>query len=360
LKRLVAVKVLSPRHARDERARRRFEREAQAVASLSHPNIVAIYRVGRLSNDIPYIVMQYVKGRNMEERLQAEGALAIDEARAVIADLAAALAAAHKRGIVHRDVRPGNVLRDEETGRILLADFGIAAILASGESGGSERLTKTGELVGDPRYLSPEQLMGEDLSERSDIYALGLLGYEIVAGRGPYDARTKREALTAHVREEPKRLSQLRGDVDPQLDALLMRCLAKEPKHRPNAADIARRLKDVPGALASPAAARPGPTGFFDRIKERRLPQIIIAYGAVAWGVLQVSWLLVESGVFPRIVFQLFLVAVATGFPAVLTGAWFHGKKGEQKFQPVEYWVFGGLALIWVAVSVIILVGWLS
>jgi hypothetical protein len=214
--------------------------------------------------------------------------------------------------------------------------------------------------VGDPRYTIPEQLMGQDLSERSDIYALGLLGYEIVAGRGPYDARSKREALTAHVQEEPKPLSRLRPDVDPLLDEVLMRCLAKEPKHRPNAADVARRLRDVSGALTPHPAARPAPTGFLERIKERRLPQIIIAYGAVAWGVLQVSWLLVESEVFPRVVFQLLLVAIATGFPGVLTSAWFHGKKGEQKSEPIEYWVLGGLALVWVAVSAVILVGWLS
>jgi serine/threonine protein kinase len=353
------VKVLSPRLARDRRARLRFEREAQAVAALTHPNIVQLYRVGRLSNDLPYIVMQYVKGRTMADRLQAEGPLPMEEARSLIAEVASAVAAAHRKGIVHRDIRPANVLYDEESRRSLLTDFGIAALLASGEAGQAARLTKTGELVGNPSYMSPEQLTGSGLSERSDVYAIGLLGYELLTGRGPYEADSRREMITAHIQQEPRKLSELRSDVDPRLEEVLRRCLAKEPEHRPNAADVARRLEAAPGAIVTPwpPLARPA-AGLFSKLSERRLPHVTVVYGAIAWAVLQVAWQLVESAVLPRVVYQLALVAVVTGFPAVLIGAWFHGKKGRQEFTRVEYWLFAVLALIWLAVSAFILITW--
>lgn len=360
LKRMVAVKVLSPELADDERARLRFEREAQASASLSHPNIVAVYRVGRLSNGLPYIVMQYVKGRTMAERLKAEGPLPRDEARRVLADVASALGAAHQKRIVHRDIRAGNVLHEEDSGRTLLADFGIAAILASAESGAEPRLTRTGEMVGDPSHMSPEQLKGEELSERSDVYALGLLGYELAAGRGPYDAKSKREQIEAHVRGEPRRLSELRPDADPLLEDLLLRCLAKEPEHRPNASDVAKRLSDTSGEVSTPGGLGTGAyPGFMSRLMERRIPQMIVPYIAACWVILEVASQLVENDVLPNEAYRLVLVAAVTGLPAVVTGAWFHGKRGRQKFTPIEYWVFGGLALIWLAVSAVILVGWL-
>jgi serine/threonine protein kinase len=358
LKRLVAVKVLAPKLARDETARLRFEREAQAAASLSHPNIVAIYRVGRLTNDLPYIVMQYVKGRTMADRIKAKGALPLDEARRSIGEIASAVAAAHQKGIVHRDIRPGNVLYEEESGRALLADFGIAAILASGEMGGSARLTRTGELVGDPSYMSPEQLMGMEVTERSDVYAIGLLGYELVAGRGPFHATSKREKLTAHVKGEPDKLSELRPGVDPVLEEVLGRCLAKEPQHRPDASDVASSLTDVSVDKTPMPASATDSHGFIGRAKERRLLQIVLAYGAMAVGASQLAWMLVESGVVHRVIFQLVLVSVVTGFPAVLVGAWFHGKKGRQRFEPIEYWVFGALGLIWLVVSGLIVFAW--
>lgn len=359
LKRMVAVKVLFPRHAADQRARMRFERESQSVASLSHPNIVQIHRVGRLSNDLPYFVMQYVKGGTMAERLQARGPMKPEEARRVVADIASALAAAHRKGIVHRDVRPGNVLFEEATGRVLLTDFGIAAILASGEAGAPLRLTKTGERVGDPSLMSPEQLRGDDVTERSDLYALGLLGYELAAGRGPYEANSRREKITAHIRQEPRKLSELRPGVDPLLEDVLLRCLAKEPKHRPSAEDVAERLKAAPDRASDDSREMAAsPAGLLRRITERRMPQIIVGYVIVAWGLLQVVGFFAEHGMVSELVVRLVLVATATGLPAVVTGAWFHGKRGHQRFASVEYWVFGGLAVIWLVASVAIVIAW--
>ncbi|HSG81784.1 MAG TPA: serine/threonine-protein kinase, partial [Gemmatimonadota bacterium] len=368
LKRLVAVKVLSPRLARDKQARARFEREAQSVAALSHPNIVAVYRVGRLSNDLPYMVMQYVKGTTMSSRLQAQGPLSVSEARRVMGEVASAMAAAHKQGIVHRDVRPDNVLYEEDSGRSLLSDFGIAAILARGDSGAPTRITKTGELVGDPSYMSPEQLVGGEITERSDVYALGLLGFELLTGRGPYEASSKREMFTAHVHQQPRKLSDLRDGVDPELERVLEACLNKEPEHRPSAADVQRRLAIAasggltPGSgLAShPSLQGQATSGLFGKVKERYLPQIMLVYGAIAWGALQVAWQLVESHVLPDVIYRLTLVAVVTGLPAVFIGAWFHGKKGRQEFRPIEYWLFGGLFIIWLVVSALILISWIS
>jgi serine/threonine protein kinase len=355
LKRLVAVKVLSPKLAKDERARRRFERETQAVAAISHPSIVAVYRVGRLSNDLPYFVMQYVKGTTLAERLRAKGPLAGDEARSILSEVASALAAAHDKGIVHRDVRAGNVLYEEGSGRALLADFGIAAVLVSGESSAESRLTRTGELIGDPSYMSPEQLRGEDVTERSDLYALGLMGYEMAAGRGPYEVKSKREAVMAHIKQEPSKLSELRPGVEPQLEDVLLRCLAKEPGHRPSAADVAEQLKAPTGEMA--VGPQPSPN-FLRRITERRIPQIIIGYLVAAWLALQVVGFFVEHEMMSGVALRLVLVLVATALPAVVMGAWFHGRRGRQKFEPIEYWVFGALGVIWLVTSVVILFTW--
>jgi len=247
----VAVKVLRPSRAVEETARRRFEREARAAASLGdHPNTVAVTRFGRLPDETPFLVMRYVKGRTMGERLKAEGRLSIPEATSVLAQVASALALAHEKGIVHRDVRPGNVLWDADKEVARLTDFGIAAVLDQ-TGPGVARLTKTGELLGDPRYLSPEQLTDRDVTELTDMYQFGLLGYELLAGRGPYDAHNAVDWIRAHLKQEPTDLKQLRADVPRPLADLLGRCLAKEPRHRPR---CPTRLRAAPRPRTSPTS----------------------------------------------------------------------------------------------------------
>lgn len=358
LKRLVAVKVLAPRHASDPRARQRFEREAQAAASLSHPNIVAIHTVGRLSDGVPYIVMQFVKGKTISERLETEGPLAVDEARTILSQVASALAAAHARGIVHRDVRPGNILYEEETGRALLADFGIARILASGDTEPGARLTATGELVGDPTWMSPEQLTGAPITEQSDIYAFGLLGYALLAKRSPYDADSRQNLVRAQVLDSPRRLSELRPDIDPALEQMLLSCLAKVPAHRPNASEIVRRLAST--APSPPGAAHGSAGEILSRVTERRVPQIVVLYVILGWGVLQIMDQLVDRAVLPGLAYRLTLVSFLSGIPAALVAAWFHGRKGDQPMRRIEYWLFGGLGLIWLTICLVIYLGWLS
>lgn len=242
LKRLVAVKVLSRYRARDPKARLRFEREAQSAARISHPNVVTVYRVGCLEDETPYLVMEYVKGRTMAQRLVAKGALPVEEAYGIVAQIGSALAAAHAKGIVHRDVKPGNVLFEEETGRVLLSDFGIVAILTTGEDDAA-RITTTGHVIGDLAYSSPEQLLDEEVTERSDVYGLAILAYELLTGEGPYGTLSARESAVAHIRSEPNSVRNLRPEVDPAINELLASCLAKTPEHRPTARDVVEQLE---------------------------------------------------------------------------------------------------------------------
>ncbi|MDT8340966.1 MAG: serine/threonine-protein kinase [Longimicrobiales bacterium] len=348
LSRLVAVKVMHASVATDETARRRFEREARAAASLSdNPNVVSVHRYGRLPDETPYMVMRYVKGRTMDERLQAEGRLRLEEGLEVLDAVADALTLAHSKGFVHRDVRPGNVLWDEEAGRALLSDFGIAAVLATGGTDVT-RLTSAGELLGDPRYTSPEQLMDGDVTEAADIYAFGILGYEILSGEGPYPARSRMEMIQAHLTAEPRDLRTLRPDVPPAVADMLRRCLARDPRHRPSAQDVARALRGgYSGARSAAGEAIPAmPEGAdLQTLLRKRVPQVVLITGGVGFGIAQ----LVEGFGDARLyTATLALIAAAVAASAVV--AWFHGERGRQR-APLLEWVLlsvigaAGLAL---------------
>jgi len=243
LKRLVAVKVMAPGLAADAAARARFEREAQAVASISHPNVVAVYSVGALENGVPYLVMQYVEGRTMADRIAEGGPLDAPTARRVLGEVSSALAAAHRKGVIHRDIKPSNILWDDESGRALVTDFGIAAVKQRGEpQPADEKLTQTGMSLGTPAYMSPEQVLAEPVTEKTDVYTLGLLGYELLTGTGPYQVASPRELMAAHLRDTPRKLSSVRADVDAELERLLEECLAKDAAKRPTAEEVEGRL----------------------------------------------------------------------------------------------------------------------
>jgi class 3 adenylate cyclase/tRNA A-37 threonylcarbamoyl transferase component Bud32 len=262
LGRLVALKVLSPEVARDQTARLRFEREGRAVASILHPNVVAVYHVDRLSDGVPFLVLQYVRGVSLEERLLARGPLEVPEVRRILTDVASALAAAHQKGIIHRDVRAANVLCDEETGRFLLTDFGLAYVVTAGAAD-ARRLTATGFIVGDTRRISPEQLAGDPLSDRADIYSFGVLAFELLTGTLPF-----LPADGVPTRARKRDLCDLRPDVDAELGDLVQRCLADTPAHRPPACDLAR-------ALSTPLAARTISGGAAE--PSRRLAAVLFA-----------------------------------------------------------------------------------
>ncbi len=364
LGRLVAVKVLLPGRAADETARRRFEREARAAASLVHPNVVQVFRFGRLPDETPYLVMRFVKGRTMEERLRAEGHLPAELGRQVLHDVTSALAAAHAHGIVHRDVRPANVLWDEESESAHLTDFGIAALLATG---GSEvtRLTRTGQMVGDPRYLSPEQLLDEDLTELADMYSVGVLGYQLLTGEGPYAAKSNTEWISAHLTAEPRDLLEMRPDVDPAVADLLRRCLNREPNHRPSAADASRVLSGTgsPAPGGHGVAGTPGGTGGqvaladgadLQELIRRRVPQIVLITAVAAYGLLQFVELIFDND---SLVFRLALPFAGCGVLASTVVAWFHGEKGKQETSLLEWALLGAIGVVWLALSAWIVLG---
>jgi serine/threonine protein kinase len=347
LGRLVAVKVLLPERARDETARRRFEREAKAAASLSHPNVVQVFRFGRLPDETPYLVMRFVKGRTLEDRLAAEGPLPADLAREVLLGVASALAAAHAQGIVHRDVRPANVLWDEERSQALLADFGIAALLAtSGED--ATRLTKTGQMLGDPRYLSPEQLLDQDLTELADIYALGVLGYEIFTGKGPYEAKTNTQWITAHLSGTPRDLRQMRPDVDPAVADLLRRCLNREPNHRPSAAAIVSTLQGGPGE-AGAGSVEDALT--WREISRRRIPQFMGAALAAGAGFVGLVTGVVDVYDLDQTWVSLSFALAGCGVTAATVVAWFHGERGRQQSNVLEWILLSIIGVVWLTLS---------
>lgn len=190
LEREVAIKVLPPDRGATQESRDRFRREARTAAKLSHPNIVPLYTFGDVEGTL-YFVMGYVKGESLAARLKREGRLLIEDARRILIEIAEALDYAHKRGVIHRDIKPDNVLIEEGTGRALLTDFGVAKALGAGQT-----MTEVGSVLGTPQYMSPEQAQGKaDIDHRSDIYSFGVMGYAMLAGRLPFEGPTPGDVM---------------------------------------------------------------------------------------------------------------------------------------------------------------------
>jgi serine/threonine-protein kinase len=229
LSRTVAVKILSAGFAADPSASKRFQREAKAAARVSvHPNVVTIYDIGEHEGH-PFIVMEYLPGGTIAERLKGRRAIPRDLALRWLAQAAAALDAAHAAGIVHRDVKPANLLLDKDD-RLAVADFGIATLAAEAS------LTQTGDVLGTAAYLSPEQALGRTATSASDRYSLAVVAYELLTGRRPFAADTPAAQLVQHVDAQPPRPSQLRTDLPAGVDAALARGMAKDPADRPKTA----------------------------------------------------------------------------------------------------------------------------
>jgi serine/threonine-protein kinase len=237
LGRHVAVKILHERYANDEQFVERFRREATHAAGLSHPNIVSIYDRG-VSDGSYYIVMEYIEGRTLKELIVTRGPCPIPVAISYTRQILAALRYAHKNGIIHRDIKPHNVIVDRE-GRVKVADFGIARA-------GASEMTEAGSIVGTAQYLSPEQARGAPVDESSDLYSTGIVLYELLTGTVPFNGETPVEIAMKHLSQTPEAPSALRPDIPHDLDLVVLRALAKEPAERyRTAAELDRDLELV-------------------------------------------------------------------------------------------------------------------
>jgi eukaryotic-like serine/threonine-protein kinase len=251
----VAIKMLRTDLARDATFQERFRREAQNSAALNHPAIVAVYDTGEevsaAGEKQPFIVMEFVNGRTLKEVLAAEQRLQTRRALEIIADICAALEFSHRHGIIHRDIKPGNVMITQN-GQVKVMDFGIARALASGAT----TMTQTSAVIGTAQYLSPEQARGESVDARSDVYAAGCVLFELLVGHPPFVGDSPVSVAYQHVREEPKAPSDIARDVPPDVDAIVLKALSKNPLNRYQSAQEMRAdaLRAVAGrpVLATP------------------------------------------------------------------------------------------------------------
>ena len=227
----VAIKMLRTDLARDDTFQLRFRREAQNAASLNHPAIVSVYDTGEergaSGETLPYIVMEFVNGRTLKEVLANESRLLPRRALDITAEICAAIEFSHRHGIIHRDIKPGNVMLTQ-TGQVKVMDFGIARALASGAS----TMTQTSAVIGTAQYLSPEQARGESVDARSDVYATGCVLYELLVGQPPFVGDSPVSVAYQHVREDAKPPSLSNRDVSPPVDAIVLKALAKNPLNR--------------------------------------------------------------------------------------------------------------------------------
>jgi YVTN family beta-propeller protein len=253
-RRKVVLKLLRPDLSRDEAFRQRFVHESEAAASTEHPNIVPIYSAGE-ADGVLYIAMRYVEGDDLRALISSRGPLPPDRAIEIVSQVASALDAAHARGLVHRDVKPGNILLDTG-GNAYLSDFGLIkrSEVATG-------LTKTGQFMGSIEYCAPEQIRGEEVDGRADVYSLGCVLFESVAGRPPFKRDTEVATLYAHLEQDPPALSAVEAGAPPDLDAVVDKALAKKPSERyATAGEFARDARHATGVSSGERpAVRAGP-----------------------------------------------------------------------------------------------------
>ena len=321
VERKVVVKVLPPETSAAVNIER-FEREIRMAARLQHPHVVPFLTTGG-RGDLLYYIMPYIEGESLRAKLAREGELPIAEAVRILRDVADALAMAHKQGIVHRDIKPDNILL---SGRhALVTDFGVAKAVQ--QSSGSGNLTSLGVALGTPAYMSPEQATADPHTDhRADLYALGIVAYEMLCGRQPFEAGSAQAIIAAHVTQQPQPVERFRANVPPALAALIMRCLEKKPADRPQSAEelvhalegISMSGANTPGGM-TPAGTAPYAAATPATSTEHGHPvRVAVLFGLAAAVVLGLAWVLTVKVGLPSWVVPGVGVLLALGFPIMV------------------------------------------
>jgi tetratricopeptide (TPR) repeat protein len=321
LGRQVVIKVLPPETGAAVNVSR-FEQEIQLAARLQHPHIVPLLTAAA-SGDLLYYVMPYISGESLRAKLAREGELPVAEAVKILREVVDALSYAHRNGVVHRDIKPDNVLLSD--GHAVVTDFGVAKAVSA--SSGKSSLTSLGVALGTPAYMAPEQAAADPhVDHRADIYAVGTLAYEMLAGRTPFTAPTPQAMLAAHITQTPEPLARHRPAVSPALNGLLMRCLEKRPADRwQSAAELLAQLEAAvtpTGGLTPagtvPTAAMPISSGTEQAIRQSHPARVALLFAAASAGVLGVVYLLVHQLGLPDWVFSGAILLLLLGLPIVL------------------------------------------
>jgi len=317
LGRQVVLKLLPPEMGAAVNIER-FEREIQLAARLQHPHIVPLLTAGA-SGDLLYYIMPFITGESLRVKLAREGELPIGEAVRILREVVDALAYAHRNGVVHRDIKPDNVLLSE--GHAVVTDFGVAKAVSA--SSGASSLTSLGVALGTPAYMAPEQAAADPhVDHRADIYAVGALAYEMLAGRTPFLATSPQALLAAHITQAPDPVSQYRRTVPPGLNAVVMRCLEKRPADRwQSAAELVPQLDAMttPSGGSPPAGAQPIVSSSTEAAIRRSHPLPVAAlFAAASAAVLAVVWVLVRRLGLPDWVFYGAVVLLVAGLPIML------------------------------------------
>lgn len=281
LNRYSAIKVLAPHYASSGAARKRFAREAQAAAAVVHDNVIAIYGVDEF-NGLPYLVMPYVKGESLQKRIERDGSLSVPEILRISLQTARGLSAAHDQGLVHRDIKPGNILLPENVERVIITDFGLA------RAADDASLTRSGVIAGTPQYMSPEQARGEGIDARSDLFSLGSVMYTMCTGHPPFRAETPYGILRRITDNDPRPIAQQNPQIPEWLIYIIGRLLSKQPEHRFDSAEQVAELLEVclahvqqPEVVSLPTAAHP-PTAIRRPVSGGLITAIVVGAVAVA------------------------------------------------------------------------------